>query len=305
MTPGTERRTLTDATMAAPATPDAVGVRYLGHATVLLELPGVRILTDPFLRDRLGPLRRHGPTPDPDALGRIDVIAISHAHPDHLDPESLRLLAGDPLVIVPTGLGAAIRRIGLRVREVDVGEPATVAPGATITSVPARHWRWPRSPRAGAVGYLIEGDHEGIYFAGDTAPYRAMRAFADRVDIALLPVATWGPHRGPGHLSPRTAAEVARDLDARVAVPIHWGTLYPVRLERLLGDRLSEPANRFAWWAGRKAPDLDVQILRPGEGTRIERQARRSLEPRPIANHDSTAPMTKPAPATPKRTASP
>jgi L-ascorbate metabolism protein UlaG (beta-lactamase superfamily) len=305
MSPEPEHGTLTDAAMATTATADAVGVRYLGHATVLLELPGVRILTDPFLRDRLGPLRRHGPTPDPDALGPIDIIAISHAHPDHLDPDSLRALGGDPLVIVPTGLGAAIRRIGLRVREVGIGEPATVAPGATITAVPARHWRWPRSPRAGAVGYLIEGDHDGIYFAGDTAPYPAMHAFAHRVDIALLPVATWGPHQGPGHLSPRTAAEVARDLEARVAVPIHWGTLYPVRLERVLGARLTEPANRFAWWAERKAPELDVRVLVPGEGTRIERQARRSLEPPPIANHDSTAPTTNPAAATPNSTGRP
>jgi L-ascorbate metabolism protein UlaG (beta-lactamase superfamily) len=305
MSPAPERGTVTDAATPSAASAGAVGVRFLGHATVLLELPGVRLLTDPFLRDRLGPLRRHGPTPDPDAFGPIDVIAISHGHPDHLDAASLRALGGSPLVIVPRGLGPAIRRIGLRVREVGVGEPAVIAPGATITAVPARHWRWPRSPRAGAVGYLIEGDHDGIYFAGDTAPYPAMRAFAHRVEIALLPVATWGPHLGPGHLSPRTAAEVAHDLEARVAVPIHWGTLYPIRLERVLGDRLTEPANRFAGWARRTAPELDVRILQPGEMTRVDRQALRSAEPRPIANHDSNAPTTKPAAATPKSTGSP
>jgi L-ascorbate metabolism protein UlaG (beta-lactamase superfamily) len=250
---------------------DAVGVRYLGHATVLLDLPGLRILTDPFLRDRLGPLRRHGPIPEPGAIGSIDVVLVSHAHPDHFDRPSLRAVAGDPLVIVPRGLGPSVRRLGLRAGEVVVGERVSIAPGWTISAVPARHWRWPGAPRAAAIGYLIEGPGgAGIYFAGDTAPYRAMRAFADRVDLALLPVGSWGPHLTPGHLSPRSAAAVAGELAARVAVPIHWGTLYPPRLERFLGDRLTEPANRFVEWAARLAPGLDVRVLQPGEATTVE-----------------------------------
>ena len=252
-----------------PATA-AIGITYLGHATALLDLPGLRILTDPFLRDRLGPLRRHGPTPQPGAIGPIGFVAISHAHPDHFDRQSLTSLAGDPLVVVPRGLGGIVRRIGLRAREVVVGEAVTLAPGWTITAVPAGHWRGPSAPRAAAVGYLIEGPGQaGIYFAGDTAPYAGMRTFADRVDIALLPVGSWGPHLSPGHLSPRTAAEVARTLGARVAVPIHWGTLYPPRVERVLGGRLTEPANRFVAWAARLAPELDVRDLAPGEATRI------------------------------------
>jgi L-ascorbate metabolism protein UlaG (beta-lactamase superfamily) len=249
----------------------AVGVRYLGHATVLLDLPGVRILTDPFLRDRLGPLRRHGPIPHPDAIGPIGFVLVSHAHPDHFDPPSLQAVAGDPLVVVPRGLGRSVRGFGLRAREVVVGERVSIAPHWTIRPVPARHWRWPGAPRAAAIGYLIEGPAgAGIYFAGDTAPYPAMRDFADRVDLALLPVGSWGPHLTPGHLSPRSAAEVARDLGARVAVPIHWGTLYPPRLERFLGDRLTQPPSRFVSWAARLAPGLDVRVLQPGEATVVE-----------------------------------
>ncbi|HLO36030.1 MAG TPA: MBL fold metallo-hydrolase, partial [Candidatus Deferrimicrobium sp.] len=249
----------------------ALGLRYLGHASVLLDLPGLRILTDPFLRDRLGPLRRHGPLPEPGAIGPVGFVAISHAHPDHFDRDSLRALAGDPLVIVPRGMGGSVRRIGLRAQEIVVGETVSLAARWRITAVPARHWRWPGTPGAATVGYLIEGPgRAGIYFAGDTAPFRGMRAFAERVDIALLPVGSWGPHLSPGHLSPRSAAEVARELRARVAVPIHWGTLYPSRLERLLGDRLTEPANRFVEWAARLAPDLDVRALEPGQATTIE-----------------------------------
>jgi L-ascorbate metabolism protein UlaG (beta-lactamase superfamily) len=289
------------------------GIGYVGHATVLLELPGVRVLTDPFLRDRLGPLRRHGPRPDPAAIGPIDVVVLSHAHPDHFDRRSIQALAGSPLVIVPLGMGGAIRQLGYEVREVRAGDSVPIPGGWTIGAVPARHWRWPGTPRATTLGYLVEGPgRPGIYFAGDIAPFRAMGDFAARVDIALLPVGSWGPHRSPGHLTPRSAAEVARQLGARVAVPIHWGTLYPPGLDRVLGDRLTRPARRFAEWAAELAPDLDVRILQPGEATTIEAAGQSVLgaatgstpeestagparepaghEPRPIATHESSAP---------------
>ena len=252
------------------ASTTTIGVDYVGHATVLLELPGVRLITDPFLRERLGPLRRHGPTPLPAALGAVDIVLVSHAHPDHFDRPSLQSLTGDPLVIVPRGLGDLVRRAGLRVREVAVGERVSIAPRWTVGAVPARHWRWPAAPRAASIGYVIEGPGgHGIYFAGDTARFPAMREFADRVDLALLPVGSWGPHVSPGHLSPRTAAQAACDLGARFAVPIHWGTLYPPAFERVFGGRLREPANRFREWSRRLSPATEVHALAPGERTRI------------------------------------
>jgi L-ascorbate metabolism protein UlaG (beta-lactamase superfamily) len=256
----------------------AVSVHYLGHSTVLLEAPGLRILTDPFLRDRLGPLRRHGPVPTPATIGPLAIVAISHAHPDHFDTRSLNALLGDPLVIVPRGMGWMVRRAGLRGREVVVGEQVEIAPGWSITAVPARHWRWPSAPAAAAIGYLIEGAGGGsaagpapigIYFAGDTSRFAGLRELTGRVDLALLPVGTWGPHMSPGHLSPRSAAEVARDIGARFAVPIHWGTLYPAGAHRLLAGRLNQPAIRFSDWSRLLAPELVVHALRPGEATTI------------------------------------
>jgi L-ascorbate metabolism protein UlaG (beta-lactamase superfamily) len=260
----------------APAEPasdpanNAIGVRYLGHATVLLDLPGIRILTDPFLRDRLGPLRRHGPVPVPDEIGAVDIVLISHAHPDHFDASSLRALAGDPLVIVPRGMARLARKAGLRAHEGVVGDPIGVAPGWSVCPVPARHWRWLSAPRAPSVGYHIEGPGPTrVYFAGDTARFAGMRDLAGRVDLALLPVGSWGPHLTPGHLSPQSAAETARDVGARHAVPIHWGTLYPPALERVLGSRLREPAARFAACVREIAPGTVVHALSPGEATEI------------------------------------
>ena len=97
---------------------EALRLTWVGHATVLIEIGGRRFLTDPFLRDRLGPLRRHGRSVDLATIGRVDAVLLSHAHPDHFDRRSLRRLDGDPLMIVPTGLGTVLERMGFPVREV-------------------------------------------------------------------------------------------------------------------------------------------------------------------------------------------
>src|SRR5438876_10203346 len=124
----TERRPGTEAEDAATRVPDrpesrararaqgverahgvTIDVRYVGHSTVRLDLSslgGPRVLTDPFLRDRLGPLRRHGELPTPGVIGRIDLVAISHAHPDHFDRRSLTALAAIPSWSSPVASGA-------------------------------------------------------------------------------------------------------------------------------------------------------------------------------------------------------
>ena len=244
----------------------AVNIRFVGHATVLLEVGGIRILTDPFLRRGLGPLERHGPLPDPDALADVDVILISHAHPDHFDRASLAMIHSRAMVVVPRGLGAVARRwVRGDVQELAVGERLSVGP-SSIEAVPARHWVAPGAPRAQPQGYLVDAGTR-IWFAGDTGQFPALQRLAGRVDAALLPVWTWGPHLGPGHLGPRSAAEVLASIGAPVAVPIHWGTLYPRRLHHLWRGPLTEPGDRFSAHAARLAPDADVRVLRPGEAT--------------------------------------
>jgi L-ascorbate metabolism protein UlaG (beta-lactamase superfamily) len=119
------------------------------------------------------------------------------------------------------------------------------------------------------VGYLLDAGPT-VYFAGDTGRFPAMRDLAGAVDLALLPVWTWGPHLGPGHLGPRSAAEVLADVRPKAALPIHWGTLYPRRLHRVWRSPLAEPGDRFAAHAARLAPDVDVRVLRPGEETLID-----------------------------------
>lgn len=259
-------------TASSPAGPDEVRrnaspvqVRFVGHATTLIELGGLRILTDPFLRSRLGPLQRHGPLPDPAEL-QANVVVVSHGHPDHYDPRSIDALPGSPVIVLPRGLG---QRLGAasrsRIIEVVAGE-SLVIEGLTIRAVPARHWISPGAVRAQPIGYVLDAGQR-VYFAGDTGRFAAMPEVAGGVDLALLPVWTWGPHRGPGHLGPRTAAEVARDIAAAAVVPIHWGTLYPRHLHRVWRGPLREPGDRFAAHARELAPDVDVRVLRPGDST--------------------------------------
>jgi L-ascorbate metabolism protein UlaG (beta-lactamase superfamily) len=251
-----------------------IEVEFVGHATALLDIGGARILTDPFLRSRLGPLARHGPLPDP-ALLRVDVVVISHGHPDHFDARSLEALPGAPMLVVPRGLGASARRVARHSRVVELAAGGSVeVEGLRIVAVPARHWISPGAPRAKPLGYLIEGASSGTsaaraYFAGDTGRFRGMAAGIGAVDLALLPVWTWGPHLGPGHLGPRAAADVTAALAPRAVVPIHWGTLYPRQLHRVWRGPLRDPGERFAAHARDVAPAVAVHVLRPGGRARI------------------------------------
>jgi L-ascorbate metabolism protein UlaG (beta-lactamase superfamily) len=246
----------------------ALDLTFVGHATVLIEAAGIRILTDPFLRQQLGPLVRHGPPPSLDTLGDVDMIVISHGHPDHFDLASLGAVAGRPLVVLPRGLAARARR-AVRGDVIEVSADERIEFGRiAITAVPARHWITPGAPPAQPLGYLLDVGTT-VYFAGDTGRFPAMRRLRGAVDVALLPIWTWGPHLGPGHLGPRSAAEVLSDIEPAVAVPIHWGTLYPRQLHRVWRGPLEEPGDRFAAHAARLAPAVDVRVLRPGERTTI------------------------------------
>ena len=251
------------------AGPASVEIDFVGHATVRLGVAGTSILTDPFLRDRLGPLERHGAAPDAVGDLDLDVVLISHGHPDHFDPRSLGAIAGSPTVVVPRGLGARARRL-VRGEVIEVGAGDVVEVGAVrLEVVPASHWITPGSARAQPVGYVIDGGPR-VYFAGDTGPFSALPGVLAGVDVALLPVWTWGPHRGPGHLGPKSAARALAGAGPTVAIPIHWGTLYPRRLHRVWSRPLLEPGERFAEHARDLAPSTRVEVLRPGQHTIVE-----------------------------------
>jgi L-ascorbate metabolism protein UlaG (beta-lactamase superfamily) len=247
---------------------------WVGHATVLLEIGGVRLLTDPLLRTRLGHLRRHGTPPSPEATRDIDAVLVSHVHLDHLDMRSLRSVGPGARAIAPRGAGRLLRKIGFSaIDELAPGEGVTVGE-ATITALPAVHpgRRRPLGPEIGTLGYDIAGAQR-VYFAGDTELFDDMRSLAGRFDVALLPVWGWGPSLGPGHMDPLGAAQAVALVRPLVAVPIHWGTFFPVGLEALRGSALVEPPRIFARHVAELAPEVEVRVLAPGDGLALGKVA--------------------------------
>jgi L-ascorbate metabolism protein UlaG (beta-lactamase superfamily) len=232
---------------------------------VLLEHGGVRLLTDPVLRTRLVHLRRHGAAPD--VPERIDAVLLSHLHYDHLDLPSMKLLPDDVRVLAPDGSAGLLRPAG-------VGSVVELAPGDTtdvgglrIEATAAEHddRRRPLGTRATPLGFVVRG-RPSVYFAGDTEVFPEMADLAP-VDVALLPVAGWGPTLGPGHMNAEQAAEAAALLRPAVAVPIHWGTLHPRGRRR--GAWFHSPPHRFAARVAELAPDVDVRILEPHESLEL------------------------------------
>lgn len=254
-----------DSVRGQPLSP---AVTWLGHATVLIELGHARLLTDPVLRSRIGPLERIAPRVGAAAAGAVDGVLLSHLHADHTDIPTLRALDRRGPIVAPAGAGGWLRARGVRdVREIAAGGQVTVA-GIDVRATPAIHdgRRMPLGPAAAAVGFLLRGARS-VYFAGDTDLFAEMADLRGRVDVALVPVWGWGPSVGRGHLDPQRAATAVALIAPALAIPIHWGTLALPRPLRRSADPAG-PARAFADLVRGTAPAVEVRL--PAVGERIE-----------------------------------
>jgi len=220
-------------------------ITYIGHATLLLEIGGVTILTDPNFDSRLGGFlpRVSAPGIPLEELPPLDAILLTHAHADHLSFDSLARLSKKPPLFAPPVIARWLRRQGFsQAIELAPGETATTR-RVTVHAASATHRgnrygydRW----RSDANMYLVDSKHaaepgETIFFAGDTALVDDTHGLVERVlwnagrelDVALLPIGyapKWKPGFRRGHLTHEDALTLFERLRARVLVPYHWGT---------------------------------------------------------------------------------
>jgi L-ascorbate metabolism protein UlaG (beta-lactamase superfamily) len=218
-------------------------VTWIGHATALLQLGGVNVLTDPMFSERaspvqwMGPRRRQPPGVLLRELPHIDVVVISHNHYDHLDAASVKALnaqaGGPPLFVVPLGVERWLADEGIKnAKALDWWDSIDIR-GARIHMVPVQHW----SGRAFADrmktlwgGYVIEAGGKRAFFTGDTgysaAHFMEIGERLGPIDLALIPIGGYEPRwfMGKQHVNPEEAVQIAQDLKARRALGIHWGT---------------------------------------------------------------------------------
>jgi L-ascorbate metabolism protein UlaG (beta-lactamase superfamily) len=248
---------------------DTSTVTWWGHATVEIRLDGTRLVTDPLLRNRVGPLHSLGHRPstrDADALTSVDGVLLSHLHHDHTDLPSIRRFGPATTTVVPRGGGPLLRRHARgSVLELAVGAEARLG-GVRVEVTPARHDGNRLRHHAEAVGYLVRGSRT-VYFAGDTEEFPEMArlaAVAGGLDVAILPVSGWGLNLGPGHMDALAAARAVAVLRPRLAIPVHWGTLRIPVAWRLRRQHLLNVAVRFAALVAQVAPATRVAVPVPG-----------------------------------------
>jgi N-acyl-phosphatidylethanolamine-hydrolysing phospholipase D len=260
-------------------TRDAATVTWVGHATLLVQLDGVNLLTDPQWSERASPVSFAGPrrvTPPGlpfEDLPPIHVVVISHDHYDHLDEATVKRLAAEhrPRFLVPLGLKAWFADLGITdVEELDWWGARTVR-GLTITCVPTQHFSgrtlWNRDRRLWS-SWVVAGRAKRLYFAGDTAYFDGFKEIGARlgpIDLAALPIGAYLPPviMKAVHTTPEEALQAFIDLRARRLVGIHWGTF------DLADEPLEEPPQRLLHEARRVGLDLNrVWILKHGETRR-------------------------------------
>lgn len=247
---------------------DALTIANLGHATLLMNYFGVRVISDPTLFERiglaldsiatLGPRRFVDPPVKPAELGPVDVVLVTHAHMDHLDIPSLEALPKSATVIACDKCDALIRPLGFDdVRTLRWGE-STEVKGLKVTAMGARHWgrRWPPfGTDYGFNSYVLDRNGHRMLIACDSAYtdlFAPLHAYPP--DVAAFSIGTYNPWIRT-HADPEQAWRMFEQTGARYLVPIHWGTF------RLSREPMDEPMRRLLAAAGSQSERVVLRAI--------------------------------------------
>ena len=214
-------------------------VTWLGHSSVVLEMDGVRIVTDPMLSKRaspfqaMGPARFHRAPVTAESLPSMDAVIISHDHYDHLDMRTVSVLASRAVrFIVPLGVGAHLEAWGVRRERITELEwwDETAVGGLRVVCTPSRHFSGRGLTdryRTLWASWAIIGERQRAWFSGDTGPFPQVAEVGARLgpfDLTMIEVGAYDPAWGSVHMGPDAALEMNRMLGGKTLFPIHWGT---------------------------------------------------------------------------------
>ena len=262
----------------------AIRVTFVNHATTLVQLDGVNVLTDPIWSDRAspfgfaGPKRVRPPGIRFEDLPPIDAVLVSHNHYDHLDLPTLRRLseAFGPRVFAGLGNAQFLEREGIsRATDLDWWQSVELRNGVRLTAVPVQHFSGRgMCDRAATLwaGYVLEGQGGKVFFAGDTGYGRHFAQIRERFGqpaLSILPIGAFRPEwfMHPVHVTPDEAVQAHRVLGSRQSVAMHFGTFI------LADDGQNEPVQRLrAALARERISAGEFRVLGFGEGLDVAPQ---------------------------------
>ncbi|RKH25913.1 hypothetical protein D7Y13_22380 [Corallococcus praedator] len=273
-------------------------VTWLGHSTLLIEVDGARVLTDPIWSERaspsslVGPVRFHPPVVPLSALPKLDAVVISHDHYDHLDMDTVQALAKTGVrFFVPLGVADHLKAWGVpraQLVEFDWWSEARVTPDVSLVATPSRHYSGRTTGTRNTTlwaSWVVRSARHRVFFSGDSGPTPQFEEIGRRFgpfDLVALEIGAFHPAWGDIHLGPDNALEAHRMLGGGLLLPIHWSTFnlaahpWDEPIEHLvrLGDQrgvsivtpmlgaplvLGEVARTGPWWRSASAPGVPTQ----------------------------------------------
>ena len=266
-------------------TPPVSGLRvtWIGHSSLLIEIDGKRILTDPVWGDRAsfvsfaGPKRFFAPPFPLEQLPVLDAIILSHDHYDHLDKPSIKRLVGlSTPIYCSLGVGKHLIKWGIaasRITEMDWTDKVMVGADLSITALPARHFsgRGLRRNRTLWSSFVIKGHTHNIFFGADSGWFPGFKDIGDvygPFDLTMLEIGAYHEYWANIHMGPERASEAQVALGSKLLLPIHWGTF------NLALHAWTEPVERIIEYAKQK--NFQLVLPTPGQPTEINGAAHNS-----------------------------